>query len=45
MVTREVRALGERAAIRVRLVERVDHEVDQFSQAVGHGTILARPRA
>jgi len=31
-----VRAFGQRAAVRARLVERVEHEVDQVAKAVGH---------
>ena len=36
MVAREVRPTCERAAVGARLVERVEDEIDQLAQAVGH---------
>jgi hypothetical protein len=41
VVAREVRSPGQRAAVGVRLVERLEHEVDQVAQAVRHA---AHPR-
>jgi hypothetical protein len=39
VVAREVRPARERAPVGARLVERVEDEVDQVAQAVGHGHI------
>ena len=36
MVAREVRALGQGGAVGARLVERLEHEVDELTQAIGH---------
>ena len=36
VVAREVGALGQRAPVGARLVERAEHEVDQIAEAVGH---------
>ena len=40
MIAREVRAPRELGAVGARLVERVQHHVDQLAQAVGHAHIL-----
>ena len=40
MVAGEARAACERAAVRVRMVQRVHDEVDEVAQPVGHGLIV-----
>jgi hypothetical protein len=40
VVAGEARPARERAAVRIGTVQRVDHEVDEVAQSVGHGLIV-----
>ena len=42
VVAGEVRSLGQLPPVGARLVERVEHEIDQLAQAVGHRHMVAR---